>query len=290
MGYALTMFGMLMVTSVVMVTAATYGVAKDSQTAPLKAENTYAEIETGKAQTSLTIVNTCIAPDSHALDRYIKPPGVETVSGPYNLYLKVRNSGSTVLGTNNSILYNGYFKYYSTPSSDGKHDDINEFCGDTTSYSTAWAPLTNTCMKASNITIATPDMPAPGDELRLLVDAENGVSTIAPTSPTNFEGFRIPDNDTYSFSWNASYDEDGIAYYRLYAIDAAGEAGNCPPKTYTIQQIPGDKDTFVFQYSLFCKPCNADLFFLTAVDNLQNEGIQSRTIKCEPVAGRPCVL
>lgn len=289
MGYALTMFGMLMVISVSMITAATYGVAKDSQTAPLKAENTYAEIQTGKAQTSLTIVNTCLMPDS-SLDRYTKAQGIET-SGPYSLYLKVRNSGSIVLNPiNSAILYNGYYINFNIPNSEDKHDEIEEFCGDTSGYFKAWPPMTNVCMNASSITIATPDMPAPGDELRLLLAAENGVSTIAPTSPTNFTGFRTPDNDTYAFSWNASDDEDGIAYYRLYAIDAAGDVGNCPPKTYTIQQIPGNKDTFNFQYSLFCKPCNADLFFLTAVDNLQNEGIQSRTIKCVPVADRPCVF
>jgi hypothetical protein len=136
-------------------------------------------------------------------------------------------------------------------------------------------------MMASNIYIYN-NIPPEGPKLRLLVTAENGVSTIAPTSPTNFTGFKTPDNRTYSFSWNASYDEDGIAYYRLYAIDRGGDRGECPPKTYAIEEIPGNTNSLAFNYTIAPSGINTDYFYVTAVDTLQNEGVQSRTLKCNP--------
>ncbi len=288
-GYTVAMFAILLITAAVIITAANYGIAKDSQIAPLKAENMYAERETGKAQTGLTINNTCLIPDS-SYNRYTKAQGTETYSGPYSLYLSVRNNGSTILNPNiATLLYNTSYINFTITDFEEEQHEADEVCGDTSGYFSVWPPLTYVCMKASGIYINTPDKPSPGNALRLLVTAENGVSTIAPTSPTNFTGFRTEVNTTYTFRWNASYDEDGIAYYRLYAINNAGDTGDCPPETYAIEKIPGYTNTLIFDYTSVCAPsCNTDYFYVTAVDSFENEGVQSRTLKCLPVAGKEC--
>ncbi len=278
MGFSVIMLGVLLAAGLVMASVVTYGVAKDSQTAPLKAKNIYAGIKTDQAQTALTIVNTCLSPAGGG-DRYTKGQGTETLSGPYTLYLTVRNNGSIVLNaTKATVLFN---RSYSS-----------------TTYVTSgnvWTPLNNASMQVSNIYIATPDTPAPGPEIRLLVDAENGVSVIAPTAPTNFTGSTNSQNNSFQFYWNASYAAAGIAYYNLYDINSESNTGKCPPQPYVIQQITGDINNQVFNYSSLCPVnnggnpvCNADWFYLTAVDNLGNEGIQSRTIKCNPSANNPC--
>lgn len=306
MGYAIVMFGVLLVMSLVVVTAYNYGIAKESQIAPLKAVNIYAERETGKVQTGLTIYSTCLSGTS----RYVDARGTVSDTGPHMLYLIVRNNGSIVLNPNNAtVLYNASYINF-TAYRDDNYDEHwhweehwhwdeywedfwEDLCGDDDDeedriFFRAWAPLTYACMKASNIYIYN-DIPPEGPKLRLLVTAENGISTIAPTSPTNFTGFRTPGNETYSFRWNASYDEDGIAYYRLYAIESGGDTGECPPETYAINEIPGNTNSLTFDYTIAPggNP-NTDYFFITAVDTLQNEGVQSRTLKCQPAPNKQC--
>jgi len=184
------------------------------------------------------------------------------------------------------VLYNASYinftAYRDEDYDEHRHRHWEDICDDERNiFFRAWAPLTYACMMASNIYIYN-NIPPEGPKLRLLVTAENGVSTIAPTSPTNFTGFKTPDNRTYSFSWNASYDEDGIAYYRLYAIDRGGDRGECPPKTYAIEEIPGNTNSLAFNYTIAPSGINTDYFYVTAVDTLQNEGVQSRTLKCNP--------
>jgi archaellum component FlaF (FlaF/FlaG flagellin family) len=305
MGFAVVMFGILLVMSVVMVTAITYGVAKDSQIAPLKAENIYAERETGKAQTGLTIVNTCLSYP----DRYINASGATLISGPHTLNLVVKNNRSTVLKPNiSTVLFNASYTNFTvagindTWASGGnlgiggfrcdeweeeegceEYDVTRGFCYQDTdagehnpNYGIAinvWPPLTYVCMKAPNVFIPTPDSPAPGVPLRLAVLAENGVSTIAPTSPTNFNGIYVNGTYNYTLSWDPSYDADGIAYYRLYGINGSQYIGTCTYyQNYSV--IPGSRTTLTIRGS------NPEWFYVTAVDTLQNEGIQSRTIKC----------
>lgn len=265
MGFAVIMFVALMLMSVVMITAITYGVAKDSQTAPLKAKNIYADIKTGQAQTGLTIVNTC-------LDGSGRYTGGQN-PGFHNLNLTVENNGSVVLNsTRVTVLYNTSYINFTV-----------------TSAGNVWTPLTNASLVVSNIYL-DPNIPPPGPELRLLVAAENGISTIAPTVPRNFTGSTNSLNNSFMFSWNASYDADGIAYYRLYDIASQGNTGQCPPQPYVIGQISGRLSNSSFGYDSLCPEghCNTDWFYLTAVDNLGNEGIQSRTIKCIPAQSNPC--
>lgn len=291
MGYAVIMFGVMLAMSVVIITAVNYGIAKDSQIAPLKAENVYAARETGKAQTALKINRTCIEPESgsQSYKRYTHAEGTETSnSGPYILYLTVGNNGSTVLKPNNlTLLYNTSYKrfnvttwretgmYWSSPY-------WRDICGDwnINSWNTfgVWPPLTYICMRVSQIYIDTPSSPAPGPELRVLANAENGVSTIAPTSPSNFTA--VKSSNRINFSWNASYDSDGIAYYRLYALDTSGR-GDCDGDYYSsvITIIPANT-VLPYRHDCSIYNCKDYYFYLKAVDTLQNEGIQSRTIYC----------
>lgn len=318
MGYAVIMFGILLVVSVVVVTAYNYGVAKESLIVPLKAENIYAERETGKAQTGLTILNTCLSYP----DRYITANGTNLISGPHVLNMIVKDNRSTVLNPNNAtVLYNASYRNFTVAGfnatwdmfgglgmggvfcdefeggvcelEDGKPEiEVQEgICypgGDEHNIYSAnvvkvWPPLTSVCMKVFNISIPTPNSPAPGVPLRLSVLAENGISTIAPTSPTNFNGIWV-NGTNYTLSWDASYDADGIAYYRIYGIgtnksnpdklwENIGLCGNY--QNFTV--IPGSKN------SLTIKGSDQEVFYVTAVDTLQNEGIQSRTIKCSTI-------
>lgn len=291
MGYTVAMFAILLLTSAVIITAANYGIAKDSQVTPLQAENIYAGRETGKAQTGLTIVTACLGPEESS-KRYLSGQGSSSISGPHTLSLFVRNNGSTILKPSiSTVLYNTSYVNFTVTNwdkddSDKKWDsptqyDLGHVCRDEDEDNgglTVWTPLSYICMKVSNIYIPTPDSPAPGTELRLLVTAENGVSTIAPTSPINFTG-RYSSNN-YIFSWNASYDEDGIAYYRIYGLKNNGDLGDCHHYD-TFQEIPGNATTA----SVPCSSCSDQWFYITAVDKLQNEGVQSRTLKCNSGSG-----
>lgn len=312
MGYAFIIFGVLLIMSLVLVTAYNYGIVKDSQIAPFKAKNIYAERETDKAQTALTINYTCLASPGADLSwdrqdcrfsngssgncddyRYVTAHGTQQTSGPHTLYIGVRNNGSTVLNsTRATVLYNASLLY--TDSSANLTltnyilqggDQIGGICQNP--YFNTWLPLNYSCMQISNISIPTPNTPASGPILRLSVSAENGISTVAPTSPVNFNGIDNSDNHRYTFTWNDSYDADGIAYYRLYASDHP--SSGCP-----FQIVSGDNGALMIdniQSTSYIYYYDHDddhdhlpryhYFFVKAVDNLQNEGIQSRTIYCD---------
>lgn len=266
MGYAVIMFVALMIMSVVMITAVTYGIAKDSQIAPLKAKNDYAERETGKAQTGLTIVDTCLGNSG----RYLKGSGSENPSGPHTLYLTVRNNGSTVLNsTKATVLYNNSYRNFTATSGN------------------VWAPLKNASMQVPDIYIPTPDN-APNPAIRLLVATENGITAIAPTSPANFTGRSVKANTSFEFTWEPSTDDTGIAYYTLHSITSAPTA-LCPPEIDAAQIIPGNSSASSMSEQYACGGnCQNTYFFLTAVDMDGNMGVPSRTVKCAPSQGGEC--
>ncbi len=322
MGYTVAMFGILLITAAVIITVANYGIAKDSQVTPLKAENIYADRETGKAQTGITILNTCLGYP----DRYITATGTNLISGPHILNMIVKNNRSTVLKPNiSTVLYNASYTNFTVAGfnatwafgslgmggvycddwengvceeDDGEieievregfcypgHDEDNPYSADVVNV---WPPLTSVCMKVFNIFIPTPNSPAPGVPLKLSVLAENGVSTIAPTSPTNFNGTWV-NGTNYTLSWNASFDTDGIAYYRIYGIGTNNsnpehlweKIGQCD-QYQNLTAIIGNRT------SVTIKGTDPEVFYVTAVDNLQNEGIQSRSIKCTSSPPRGC--
>ncbi len=269
MGYALIMFGVLLVMSVVMVTAVNYGIAKDSQVAPLRAENIYAEREMGKAQTELTINNTCLDGGGG----YTGGNGIN-----YVLWLTVKNNGSTVLNPNNlTLFYNlSYYTFSATTDVDSA-----------VPFGNVLSPLINSTIKVSNIIIDVPDANYP---LRLMLAASNGVKAIAPTAPNNFTGRSDDANTSYSFSWNPSTDDTGIGYYILYAFPNSPDS--CPQQDYyrTFTIIPGNSTSSGMSKSLACEGnCPHTYFYLTAVDLDGNMGIQSVTLDCNPPqTGQPC--
>ncbi len=262
MGYAVIMFVVLLLLSVSIALSANYGMSKDSQEAPLLAENAYAEREGGKMQTGITIVNTCFSGS-----------GLYTTGsggyGPYTLNLTVKNNGSIVLNPNKSTIF------YNT-----SYVSFNVITGQ------VWTPLTNSTMLAPNIFIYSSDMNYP---LRLEAVTNNGIKAIAPTSPSNFWG-ETNGNESYSFGWTHSTDDDGIAYYLLYKSNSNGFSGQCPdPNLINITILPGNINS-TFYPSPCTPPCPVASFFLTAVDNIGNMGIQSMTVYCWPqTTDKPCV-
>ncbi len=267
MGYAVIMFVALMIMSVVMITAVTYGIAKDSQVAPLKAENAYADIKTKQAQTGLTIVNTCL----NGSGEYTNPdPGVNP--GLQNLYLTVLNNGSIVLNsTKATVLYNASYINFTV-----------------TSAGNVWTPLTNASLMVSNIYLDPGLSPGSlGPKLRLLVSAENGVSAIAPTTPTNFSVINIA-NKTDVFYWNSSEDQMGISQYIIYNFLSNNAPSQCPwPTPDNIIVVSGNQTNLTAQVP--CpQPCNKRYFFMTALDFGGNMAIQSRYVRCNGQSPGPC--
>ncbi len=258
MGFAFIIFVALFAAALVIATAVMYGVAKDSQRAPLRALNDYAGIKTGQAQTGVTIVNTCLSLDNEYTDPQ-KSPGV------HNLYLTVKNNRSTVLNsTKVTVLYNASYINFTVNSAGN-----------------VWAPLANTTLQVSNLYL-DPNTPPPGPLLRLLVSAENGVVAIAPTTPTNFSyTFFDKTTGTYSFVWNASIDNMGIAYYLIYGFQTA-PTGPCPITPDTTQRVNGNQTNITF---IYCQSCSTTFFFMTAVDYGGNMAIQSRTFRCTGSSG-----
>ncbi|MCZ7357047.1 MAG: hypothetical protein O8C66_13615 [Candidatus Methanoperedens sp.] len=293
MGYAVIMFGVLLIMSVVMGIAVNYGIAKDSQVAPLKAENDYAAREAGKAQTALTIVQTCIQTQSGD-GRYVDAHGND-LSEQYFFNLTVRNNGSIVLNSSKPTVI-----YLSRKTSNNIYNSSK--IGFPRTPGNVWAPRTNASLNISDITINTPDVgfggctdnscysKNPWDELRILVAAENGVIVIPPTSPINFTGIVGTNTSKINLSWNASYDVDGIAYYRIYAFEDDG--GNdfpndfCPPRAISITQIPANATFYSYNRPIYIN--DITIYYLTAVDNLGNEGVPSRTIDCHTTSGFVC--
>lgn len=256
MGYGVIIFVILLAAVVVIAAVVTYGTAKDSQTASLKARNIYADIKTGQAQTGLTIVNTCLSGSGG----YTSPPNAP---GFHILNLTVKNNGSIVLNsTRGTVLYNTSYINFNV-----------------TSAGNVWTPLINASLVVSNIYLG-PNIPPPtGPELRILVAAENGVSAIAPTSPTNFEVFNVG-NKTDIFTWNPSNDDKGIDYYLIYKFDNSAPS-QCPWEILPslIIAVAGNQTskTAVIDCG---PPCPARYFFMTAIDLDGNMAIQSRAVKC----------
>lgn len=184
MGYAVIMFGVLLVMSLVVATAYNYGIAKESQIAPLKAKNIYAERETEKAQTDLVVAATKI--NGTAIYTSVdKSPNL------LNLHLTIKNNGSIVLNPNKySILLNRSWIWINSTS-----DNVTP-------------PLLNSTTSSLNLSV-TPSS-APMQSLSLLVVAGNGIKTITPTSPILYY-VDINNNGTWwdaNLSWLPSYGED----------------------------------------------------------------------------------
>lgn len=257
MGYAVIMFGVLLILSVVMVTAVNYGILKDSQKAPFRAENAYADIKTGQAQTGITINDTCLSGQNGA---YVGLSGGATY---YTLWLTAGNNGSIVLNPNNStVFFNS--SYYSF--------NANTSVSSSVPFGSVWSPLINLSIGVQNIYMSNLQYP-----YRLMMAASNGITTIAPTTPTNFSG--TYSSSSYNFTWDPSNDSTGIAYYILYN-PPSNSRGVCP-KTNIPSYIAN-----ATAKSAPCSSCNNLYFYVTAVNNVGNMGVQSVTLTCS--VGQGC--
>lgn len=273
MGFALIMFVTLLLMSVVVISVTNYSIEKDSQITPLKSENVYASRETEKAQTVLTIVNTCLSGSGAYVD-------TTNGAGPYTLWLTVRNNGSTVLNPNNSTIF--FNVSYSTFS-------VTTNVGSSVLFGNVWSPLMNVSIRAPDVSIAPNikiyDLNYP---YRLMIAASNGVTAIPPTAPTGFFGKSIKANTTYTFNWTASTSNTGISYYIIWDTK---NPGTCPVSINNLFQIPGNQTSSNLGFDLTCPspPCPNTYFFITAVDNLGNMGVPSQTINCNPpTSGQNC--
>lgn len=268
MGYAFIIFVVLLASALVIATGAVYGVVKDSQKAPLRALNDYANIKTDQAQTGITIVNTCLSGNG----AYVT---TSNGAGPYTLWLTVKNNGSTVLNPYKStVLYNSSYSSFS----------VTTGVGSSVPFGQVWTPLNNTTMSVPNILIYNLNYP-----YRLMIAAPNGITAIAPTTPTNFSGQSDKSNTTYDFNWSASTDDKGIAYYLVYDLK---QPGSCPlSQLQYIFQIQGNATSSDLSYSYACPnpPCQNTYFFITAVDTEGNMGIPSVVLNCNPpTSGQLC--
>lgn len=151
MGYAVIMFVILLLMAVSIALSANYGISKDSQEAPLLAENAYAEHEGGKKQTDVVVEATKVNGTMYYSS--VTTDGSQKI----NLHLTIKNNGSIVLSPlSYSILLNKTWVW------------IN-YTSDNSTY-----PLTNSTTASLNL-IQKP--------LNLTLSTENGIKITIPSPP-----------------------------------------------------------------------------------------------------------
>ncbi len=151
MGYAVIMFLILLLMSVSIALSANYGISKDSQKAPLLAENAYADREAGKAQTDFVVEFTKVNGTMYYSSVVTNSP--QTI----HLHLTIRNNGSVVLTPlKYSILLNNTWVW------------INS------AYDNSTYPLTNSTTHSLDLT---------QKPLNLTIASENGVKITVPSPP-----------------------------------------------------------------------------------------------------------
>ena len=276
MGYALIMFAVLLLMSVVVITVSSYGIAKDSQVAPLKAEDVYAEREAGKAQTDFAVVATKI--NGTAIYTYPDAAGLPIT---LNLHLTIKNNGSIVLDPRKySILLNRSWVWINSTSNNVS------------------TPLENSSTYSKDL-IATPAS-KPMKSLSLIVTSENGIKIITPTAPIiNESSYSLDvsktDNCYYNLtlSWSPSFAEIWpLSHYTIYFTD---DATDIIDKNYArIGLTTGPNTNFVAE-NAFRKPgggnCaggpgNSSVYvWVSATDIHGNQGPPSNTCVTTPGGG-----
>ncbi len=187
--------------SLVAIMVTDYGIEKDSQVAPLKAKNEYAEREAGRSQTDLVVVATKI----NGTAIYTS---VDQNPNLLNLHLTVKNNGSIVLDPREySIILNRTWMPISSTSNN------------------VTPPLNKSNTSSLNLTV-TPES-KPMQSISLLINSGNGVKIITPTSPIiNETQLDVQVNNTQpeqgcwfdlNISWAPSFGEMWpISHYTLY--------------------------------------------------------------------------
>ena len=193
MGYAVIMFFIMLLMALAISLSANYGMSKDSEEAPLLAQNAYAEREGGKGQTDMIVEATKVNGTMYYTDTDTTN-GSETI----NLYLTVKNNGSININPlKYSIILNGTWVWINSAS-------------DNTTY-----PLE----KTNTSSLVLTQKPR-----NLTLTAENGVKIIIPSAP-KITGIDIKPNTTgttncyydLNLSWESSVGKMWpITHYTVY--------------------------------------------------------------------------
>jgi len=268
MGYAMIMFFIMLLMALAISLSANYGISKDSEEAPLLAQNAYADREGGKGQTDFVVEMAKV----NGTMRYTSVDG-GTASDPLNLYLRIKNNGSTILSPlKYSILLNGTWVPISSTS-------------DNSTY-----PLNNSTVVSLNLTQRP---------LSLMVSSENGIKIIVPSPPKFFKIDAIV---------NTSDPSSGSNCYIDLAINWTKSIGNWPIDRYAVYYTFTDNidkndvnmaftvgaDTDVYLGNAYYKEggkCDNNsassqvYVWMTAYDTHGNEGVPSNT--CLMTVGNP---
>ena len=260
MGYAVIMFVIMLLLAVSIALSSNYGISKDSQEAPLLAENVYAEREGGKMQTDLVVEMTKV----NGTMLYTSADG-GTASDPLNLYLRIKNNGSIILSPlKYSILLNRTWVRINSSSD------------------SSTPPLENSTTASLNLTQRP---------LSLLVSAENGVKVMVPTAPRiNFVNVEVSKSDScyynLTLAWIPSNGSWPLTHYALYYT----YSDNIHKNDNVSVALTIGPDTSMLVENAFRKPgggqscSNASgesqlYLWLTAYDSHGNEGVPSNTCK-----------
>jgi archaellum component FlaF (FlaF/FlaG flagellin family) len=190
MGYAVIIFVILLLTALTIALTTNYGVSKDSQEAPLFAENAYADREAGKMQTDFVVEALKVNGTMYYSSVVTNSP--QTI----HLHLTIRNNGSFVLTPlKYSILLNKTWVPINSAS-------------DNSTY-----PLMNSTTHSLDLT---------QKPLNLTITSENGVKITVP-SPPRFTSLSASPNTSdncwrdLTVSWNVpSVSQWPIDHYALY--------------------------------------------------------------------------
>ncbi len=270
MGYAVIMFSIMLLMAIAISLSANYGMSKDSEEAPLLAQNAYADREGGKGQTDIVVVATKINGTATYTSTDNNLPNL------LNLFLSIKNNGSVILNPYKySIILNRSWVW------------INSTSNNVTS------PLDTSNTSSNNLTVTPKD--APMGSISLLVSTGNGINVITPTSPI-INYLEISGNKTGSdqncwkdanISWLSSYGEMWpIVNYTVYYTDDPNE--QLTKNNYNISFNTGsDMNMFIgraFRSTAQGQACseleqgNSTFYiWITARDAHGNEGPPSNT-------------
>lgn len=266
MGYAVIMFVIMLLLAVSIALSANYGSSKDSQEAPLLAENAYAERALAHAQTDIVVSATKVN-GTMAYTAY------DLAKSPYtvNLHLTIKNNGSNILYPYRySIVFNNTWAWINYSSDNSTPP-----------------------MASSNISSISLDQKAHS----LLVSSETGVKIIVPSAPKLiFIDSSIGSKCYYNISmawesskpgWNPYTGEVWpIKYYAVYYTDNADifDKNNATVGfTWNTSHFMGN----VFQKPGGGKDCtNATgesqvYIWVSALDTHGNEGVPSNTCQAQ---------
>ena len=259
MGYAVIMFAILMLMAVSITLSVNHAVSKDSEKAPLLAENAYADREGGKRQTDFVVNSTKVNGTMYYSDTDTN--GSEII----NLYLTIRNNGSVSFDALDfSVLLNG--TWVRIDSADDNTTYPMEMIN-TSSLALSQKPL--------NLTLAS----------------ENGVNIIIPSAPV-VTGIDLIVNTTgatncyydLNISWRPSVGKMWpITHYTVYyttgeAVDKNNNVSIALTLGAETSFYMGEAIRRTSQGQCSEAPGESQVYvWITASDTHGNEGVPSNT-------------